>query len=235
MEIATVGSLHPGRFSVAFGHGVEAWMRQIGARPPDRLVALEETVRAVRDLLAGRRLTVDGAHVHLDGVELERPPTVPPRALVGTTGERGLALAGRAADGVVLPEGSGAEVVRWARGRSGGAPAVVYAWLSLGDDDAAALDALRPAVEAWRAMGLYPRLTELAELPADASAPLSADQLRRIAVAGRPAACAEAVQDLWQAGAASVVLVPVAGDPDEALARFAADVLPRLRRGGAAA
>ena len=53
MEIATVAAMFPGRFSVAFGHGVESWMRQIGARPPDRLVALEETVRAVRALLAG--------------------------------------------------------------------------------------------------------------------------------------------------------------------------------------
>ena len=235
MEIATVAAIYPGRFSVAFGHGVEAWMRQIGARPPDRLVALEETVRAVRALLAGERLTVAGAHVHLEGVELERRPSVPPPVLVGTTGERGLAIAGRAADGVLLPEGSSAEVIRWARWRSGGVETVVYAWLSLRDDDAAALDALRRTEEAWRAMGLYPRLTELAELPADASVVLSADQLRRIAVAGSPAACAAAVRERWRAGAASVVLVPAAGDAAEQLARFAADVLPLLRREDAAA
>src|SRR5918999_4690935 len=53
MEIAGLGRLHPGRLAVAFGHGVEPWMRQIDARPPDRLAALEEVVVAVRSLLAG--------------------------------------------------------------------------------------------------------------------------------------------------------------------------------------
>jgi 5,10-methylenetetrahydromethanopterin reductase len=33
MEIATIGRIYPGRVTVAFGHGVEAWMTQIGARP----------------------------------------------------------------------------------------------------------------------------------------------------------------------------------------------------------
>ena len=51
MEIAGLGRLHPGRLAVAFGHGVEPWMRQIDARPPDRLAALEEVVSAVRALL----------------------------------------------------------------------------------------------------------------------------------------------------------------------------------------
>ena len=53
MEIAGLARLHPGRFAAAFGHGVEPWMRQIDARPANRLAALEETVAAVRALLAG--------------------------------------------------------------------------------------------------------------------------------------------------------------------------------------
>src|SRR3954471_10460889 len=40
MELATVAGLYPGRLDVAFGHGVESWMRQIGARPGDRVAAL---------------------------------------------------------------------------------------------------------------------------------------------------------------------------------------------------
>ena len=228
MEIGTVATLFPGRFTAAFGHGVESWMRQIGARPPDRLVALEDTVRAVRALLAGERLTVDGASVRLDGVELERPPATPPPLLIGTTGERGLALAGRCADGVVLPEGSVAEAVRWARDASGGGETVTYAWLSLADDEDAALEALAPTVRAWREFGLYPRLFELAGLT---DAPAGADELRRLAVAGGPEACAAAVIGLWEAGAASVVLVPAAGDPGEQLGDFAARVLPLLRSG----
>ena len=53
MELATLANLHPNRVEVAFGHGVESWMRQIGARPPDRVVALSEVVSATRALLHG--------------------------------------------------------------------------------------------------------------------------------------------------------------------------------------
>src|SRR4051812_28801497 len=115
MEIAGVERLHPGRFAVAFGHGVEPWMRQIGARPKDRVAALEETVHAVRALLAGETVTVDGRHVHLDDVRLAHVPAEPPPILIGTTGPKALAAAGRSADGILLPEGSVPAAVRWAR------------------------------------------------------------------------------------------------------------------------
>ena len=53
--------------------------------------------------------------------------------------------------------------------------------------------------------------------------------MRALTVSGDPAACAEAIAALRDAGAASVVLLPYVGDADEQLARAAADVLPRLR------
>src|SRR5262249_52366347 len=132
MEIAGLTRLHPGRFAAAFGHGVEPWMRQIGARPPDRLVALEETVHAVPKLLRGEAVTIDGKYVPLDGVRLTHVPPKPPPILIGTTGPRALQIAGHVADGILLPEGSVPEAVRWAREQAGSPKrTVVYAWLSL--------------------------------------------------------------------------------------------------------
>jgi 5,10-methylenetetrahydromethanopterin reductase len=228
MEIAGLARLHPGRFAAAFGHGVESWMRQIDARPPNRLVALEETVTAVRALLAGDRVTVNGRHVRLDGVQLAHRPDPPPPILIGSTGPRGLAAAGRSADGFLLAEGSGPAAVRWARGIAGGAgEAVVYAWLSLDDDRSAAAEALRPPIEAWRRMGLYPRLFELAELD-DAGGPLDEDRLRAVAIAGDARDCVGAIEALWEAGADSVVVVPRHEDRAEQVARFVTEVMPRL-------
>jgi alkanesulfonate monooxygenase SsuD/methylene tetrahydromethanopterin reductase-like flavin-dependent oxidoreductase (luciferase family) len=60
MEISGLARLHPGRFVVAFGHGVEPWMRQIDARPPDRLAALEETVASALEGDRLRALAVAG-------------------------------------------------------------------------------------------------------------------------------------------------------------------------------
>jgi 5,10-methylenetetrahydromethanopterin reductase len=225
MEIAGLGRLHPGRLAVAFGHGVEPWMRQIDARPPDRLAALEEVVVAVRSLLAGEEVTVSGSFVRLDGVRLAHVPSPPPAVLIGTTGPRGLAVSGRSADGFLLAEGSGPAAVRWARETAGGGEAVVYAWLSVDDDRDAAAEALRPPVEAWRQMSLYPRLFELAGVDEG----LDPDRLRGLAVAGNGEDCAAAIVALWDAGADSVVLVPRGEDRDAQVARLVGDVLPRLR------
>jgi alkanesulfonate monooxygenase SsuD/methylene tetrahydromethanopterin reductase-like flavin-dependent oxidoreductase (luciferase family) len=227
MEIAGLARLHPGRFVVAFGHGVEPWMRQIGARPADRLVALEETVSAVRALLAGEQVTVHGRHVHLDGVRLDHPPAEPPPILIGTTGPRGLAAAGRSADGILLPEGAVPEAVRWARGAAGTPDTTaVYAWLSLDDDRSAAAAALQPSVEAWQRFGLYATLSRQAGV--DDARTLAGDRLRALAVAGDARDCARAIAELWAAGADSIVLLPRSDARDEQLARFNADVRPLL-------
>jgi 5,10-methylenetetrahydromethanopterin reductase len=232
MEIAGLARLHPGRFAAAFGHGVEPWMRQIDARPANRLAALEETVAAVRALLAGESVTVHGRHVSLDGVKLAHRPYDPPPILIGTTGPRALAAAGRSADGILLPEGSVPDAVRWAREQAdaagGAGHVVVYAWLSLDDDRAAAAAALRPGLEGWMKMGLYPTLLEHAGIVEESPAELEDDRVRALAVAGDARDCARAIAELWGAGADSVVLVPRHEDRAGQVARFASEVRPLL-------
>jgi 5,10-methylenetetrahydromethanopterin reductase len=227
MEIAGLARQHPGRFVAAFGHGVEDWMRQIGARPPNRLAALEETVDSVRRLLAGETLQLDGRWARLDDVRLAHVPGEPPPVLIGTTGPRALEIAGRVADGFLLAEGSGPEAVRWARSVAGAGSPHVYAWLSLDDDRDAAAEALRPGLESWRRMGLYPKLFELAGVGEDASS-LSLDAVRAMAVCGDPDDCASMIRALWDAGADCVAVVPRHEDRAAQVARFVSDVLPRL-------
>jgi 5,10-methylenetetrahydromethanopterin reductase len=228
MEIAGVERLYPGRFVAAFGHGVEPWMRQIDARPPDRLAALEETVAVVRALLAGETVNVDGSHVHLDNVELGHPPAARPPILIGTTGPRGLAAAGRSADGILLAEGAVPDAVRWARGEAGDGQTVAYTWLSLDDDRAAAADALRPSIDLWLRMGLYPSFREFAGIDTASAADLEDDRLRSLAVAGDARDCARAIAALWAAGVDTVVLVPRHEDRAVQIARFTAEVRPLL-------
>jgi alkanesulfonate monooxygenase SsuD/methylene tetrahydromethanopterin reductase-like flavin-dependent oxidoreductase (luciferase family) len=119
MEIATLCGLAPGRVVPGIGHGVQAWMAQMGARTPSPLTTLEEVLVAVRRLLAGDRVTTDGSYVHLDDVQLEQPPANPPPVLAGVQGPRSMALAGRAADGVLLAEPASPTYVRWAFDQAG--------------------------------------------------------------------------------------------------------------------
>jgi 5,10-methylenetetrahydromethanopterin reductase len=67
---------------------------------------MREIVTAVRALLNNETVTMDGAYVHLDGVELDyvyqerRPKDVP--IYIGATGLQMMELTGEIADGVVL-------------------------------------------------------------------------------------------------------------------------------------
>ncbi len=119
MEIATLAALGPGRFTAGIGHGVQEWMEQMGARPASPLTALEETLTVVRRLLRGERVDHEGATVTMRGVALDAPPDPVPPVLAGVRQRRSLELAGRAADGLVLAEGTGPATVRDALERAG--------------------------------------------------------------------------------------------------------------------
>jgi alkanesulfonate monooxygenase SsuD/methylene tetrahydromethanopterin reductase-like flavin-dependent oxidoreductase (luciferase family) len=102
MEIATVARMFPGRFRPGLGHGVLEWMEQVGARVPSPMTLLREYTTAVRDLLHGRTVDVDGRYVHLRDVTLDWPPASPPPLLLGGRGPKTVGLAGEVADGVIL-------------------------------------------------------------------------------------------------------------------------------------
>lgn len=233
MEIAALSRIAPARLIVAFGHGVPAWMDQIGAGSPARLAVLEETVGAIRSLLAGEELLFSGEQTRVQRVRLGYPPAVAPPVLVGTTGPSGLALAARAADGVVLPELSAPAAVRWARAEMAAAGrvgmTVVFGMVSIDDDRAGALAQARVRLKRIVDFQIYPRLTEIAGLGADGGGELDDDTLRSLAMAGTPADAARTVGDWVAAGAGSVVLVAGADEPRRSYERFAAEVVPLIR------
>jgi 5,10-methylenetetrahydromethanopterin reductase len=90
--------------------GLGAWWDPLAAKVGiDRsrpLKVMREVVEAVRALLNNETVTMDGYHVHLDGVELDyvyqerRPKDVP--IYIGATGMQMMELTGEIADGAVL-------------------------------------------------------------------------------------------------------------------------------------
>jgi alkanesulfonate monooxygenase SsuD/methylene tetrahydromethanopterin reductase-like flavin-dependent oxidoreductase (luciferase family) len=227
MELAGLARLYPGRLTVVFGHGVESWMRQIDARPRDRVGALAVVVRTVRELLAGRMVATSGEFVNLHDVRLDHPPPVPPELLIGTTGRRGLEVAGQLADGILLPQGATPAAVRWARSittdHDPASRTVVYAWVMIDDDAARARLTLRPELDRWLAIRRYPELAR--HLP-DGSP--SDDWLAEMAIAGGPPDAAAAVVRLTDAGAESVVLRPPIDSGMKHVRRFGEEVVPLL-------
>jgi alkanesulfonate monooxygenase SsuD/methylene tetrahydromethanopterin reductase-like flavin-dependent oxidoreductase (luciferase family) len=199
MEIATLEALFPGRAVIGVGHGVQAWMGQVGARVASPLTLLGEHLDALRQLLAGATVTTSGRYVTLDRVALDRPPRVPPPVLAGGEGPKTLALAGARSDGIILTAGTTPGAVAEARRLARPSRVVVYLTAVTGSDAAARI-AAEAAHWGW---------------------PTAEDR----AVSGDAGAVAGQVARWAAAGADTVVLQPTVDEPDpEAFVAFAAAV-----------
>lgn len=98
--IATVARMSQGRFRACFGTGFTS--RLTMGRRPMTLAQLGRYVTAVRGLLAGETVDLDGAParmLHADGLTAPRPVEVP--LWLSAFGPRGAAVAADVADGIV--------------------------------------------------------------------------------------------------------------------------------------
>jgi alkanesulfonate monooxygenase SsuD/methylene tetrahydromethanopterin reductase-like flavin-dependent oxidoreductase (luciferase family) len=114
MEIATLARMFPGRVRVGIGHGVQSWMWQAGVAVDSPLTLLREYVVTLKDLLAGRAVSVEGRYVRLANVVLDWVPAEPVPVFIGGSGPKTLRLAGEIADGVILDCRNTARTVRQA-------------------------------------------------------------------------------------------------------------------------
>ncbi|MFG1925482.1 LLM class flavin-dependent oxidoreductase [Cryptosporangium sp. NPDC048952] len=215
LEIATLERMFPGRFLPGFGHGVQDWMGQVGARVSSPLSLLRENVDAMRALLRGEELSVSGRYVQLDKVKLDYPPEQAPPILVGAVGPKSLRLAGEHADGTILDSQKTVSDVRDALALVGEGRAaagrtdphrIVYMGVAVTGPDASAR--LQAELEYWK----Y-------------------DPASGLGVAGGAAEFAAEAAKYAGAGADTMIFQPPADEPDlEGYVRFVAqEVRPLVR------
>jgi 5,10-methylenetetrahydromethanopterin reductase len=175
---ATLDDLAPGRVVLGIGAWWDPLAAKVGIVRRKPLLAMRETVAAVRGLLANETVTHRGEFVQLDGVELDyvhqerRPKDVP--IYIGATGMQMMELTGEIADGVVLnylvsPEYNGRALEHLSAGarRAGrdlddiDRPQLVVC--SLDADRAAALDAARLLVTQY--LGQQPHIMKASGVP----------------------------------------------------------------------
>jgi alkanesulfonate monooxygenase SsuD/methylene tetrahydromethanopterin reductase-like flavin-dependent oxidoreductase (luciferase family) len=242
MEIATLARLYPGRFLPGLGHGIARWMRQIGAFPKSQLTALEEVTVTVRKLLAGEHFTFQGKHVQLEEAELVHPPDHPPPISLGVVGPKSLALSGRVADGTILGEYSGPDYISWAREQIGGGKRevghdrehrlTVFAFACAATTTTAARQQVRPMVaSAIASDGLNTKLSAMGILSqvhdmrngeqADLAASIPNAWIDQLVIGGTPEDWHLAIDQLVDAGADTVVLVPLPDKGLDEVERFA--------------
>jgi 5,10-methylenetetrahydromethanopterin reductase len=247
MEIGTLARIHPGRFVAGLGHGVPAWIEQIGALPEKPVRALEESASAVRRLLAGERVSTTGDYVKLEDAQLGQAPAVVPPVVLGVRRPFGLRASGRSADGTILAEPSPPAYIHWAReridegrtaaGRRDPHRVTVFVKGRIDPDRRHAREWVSQILlEESVAAQLTPldREDELAELrstgdPAAIAARLPEDLLDQLTATGSPDQVLAALKEIAAAGVDSIAIAPIGPNPDEQLQLLARTVVPAFR------
>jgi alkanesulfonate monooxygenase SsuD/methylene tetrahydromethanopterin reductase-like flavin-dependent oxidoreductase (luciferase family) len=219
MEIATVARMFPGRFVAGIGHGVQEWMAQAGARVPSPLTLLREQATAIRRLLQGETVTMDGRYVHLDRVRLTWPPPVMPPLMIGGAGPKSVALAAELGDGNLLVNALTDDEVRTI------GEAVRRAKTAAGRPDAD-----HPQIMACEIVAVG----EDAQQRLDAELPLwGAEPGRGIGVAGDAAAIVASARRYASFGITGYGVQPTADEPDleGLITLLGREVKPELAKG----
>lgn len=192
-------------------------------------------------------MTTDDDYVRLRDVRLAHPPEIVPPVLLGVRRPFGLRASGRSGDGTILVKPSPPAYIRSAReeieqGRSAAGSSdpheiTVYvdgriapdrdqvrrllAGLLLRDGLAAQLASLdgKPELPALREIG------DAGEIAGQ----LPDDLVNEVAAAGTTDQVVASLSALVDAGADSIVFVPIGPDPDEQLNLLATEVVPSIR------
>ena len=230
MELATLAQLFPGRIIAGVGHGMPAWMRDVGAWPESPLTLLREFTVALRTLLRGEPGPPGGRSVGVEGVVIEEVPAVVPPVVLGVRGPRSLAVAGDVADGVILAEPAAPAYLTTAFGQTGrpmgdpGFEMIAYDFAVVDDDPVRARRRVRPALAHVGEPDAAPHILPMAFAedfarhrqasagPAAFAATLPDDWVDALTLAGRPEVVRERIAARRAAGATSSVLIPVGDD-----------------------
>ena len=121
MTAATLAEAFPGRVALCYGVGVPGDLAAAGLTPARPVTTLREALELTRALLAGAPVRYRGEVFRAEGRALAAARPVP--LYLAAAGPQTLALAGRAADGVVISAGTSVPFVGWALARARAAAA----------------------------------------------------------------------------------------------------------------
>ena len=237
METATLARAFPGRFTPGIGHGVPAWTAQMGLTVKSPMSALRENLVGVAALLAGKKVDDHGRVHTFNEVTLTHRPTGPVPLYTGVLGDKGIALTGELADGIVVSVLATPDYVRTTRekldtaadaaGRAERPEQVVLTAMNLTRDpaDAAAVrEQIRPVLAFYiAATGPCPLFAsiganeQIADMlsrggPELVAAEMPDEWVDHFAVTGGPDEARAGIRRFLDAGADKVVVVPLVAD-----------------------
>lgn len=241
MSAASLQSLSGGRFVLGLGTSssiiVERWMGGSFEAP---LTRLRDYVRAIKDLLAGEKVTFDSPSARLQGFRLQIDPGAPVPVYMAALGPRACRLAGEIADGVIFflksPHGV-ARALEWVEegahraGRDASELDCVIRVPVLRSEDTEAFDTARRLIVAYAIVDVYNRSLVAQGFEKEAQAiaetwasgdrkeavrQVSDEMIRDLLLIGDAPACRQGLQSFRAAGVRTPILSPVVQDTDPA-------------------
>lgn len=224
MEVATLGAMFPGRFTLGVGVGAPYALRELGLDPGSPAETLRQGLARLRTLLEPEETEIDAGRP-----QLAYRPRVTVPIYVGASGPTLTRIASRSADGILLPVMSGEGHVRAAARAIQGASGrrmdnVVLCYCAVAEDAQSAGSACaeyflslpreRLTSKSMRSSRLFPQIeSALQEQQFRFPASLLQACVDEFFVSGTPLECAQKVSELRTAGARAVMLAPLPGAP----------------------
>jgi len=256
MLAATIDELTGNRFNLGIAAGAADFLAWVGLAHGRPLAAMQETITAIRALLAGERAPLQGQFLQWQEQAYLRfdAPRVTPIYL-GAMGPGMLRLAGELADGVLPllfpPEhyfGVAPYLETGMQARDNRLPPLDFAaciWVSLAHDEAAARRVLAEKI-AYYGPALGPLILERLGLTLEDFAPIKQavtqendmdkacamvdERMLKIGVVGRPKALIKRLEPLVEAGAQHLSFGPPLGpDLSQAIELLGRHVLPYFK------
>jgi len=106
--LATLNRISGGRMDLGIGRGDSS--RRVMGKKPTTLERMEETVRVIRDLCAGKQIEYEGRDIQMNWSDAGVPP-----AWIAGYGPKALRCAGRIGDGVIL-QFADPHLIKWCLG-----------------------------------------------------------------------------------------------------------------------
>ncbi len=252
--LATLNRISGGRMDCGIGRGDSS--RRVMGKKPTTLENLEETVRVIRDLTAGKQITYDGHPIQMPWADAGIPPI-----WVAGYGPKALRCAGRVGDGVIL-QFADPDLIKWCLGfvKEGAEEAgrdfskirvmsATAVWIS--DDRNAARDRVRwfPAlvsnhvvdlVSRYRPEELPPALTSYirdrkaynylhhAEVGSSNADWVSDEVIDRFCIVGPVAEHIRKLRELSSLGVTQFNIYLMCGDEEKTLEIYGRDVIPKV-------
>lgn len=256
MFAATMDELSGNRFNLGFAAGAGEFLKWIGVEQTKPLATIRESMIAIRRLLQGERVPLNGQVFKWEDEAYLRFPS--PRVTpmyIGAMGPKMLALAGELADGVLPllfpPEHYFAVeplVTKGVAKRNPQLPPLDFAaciWVSLADDAAAAQRVLAQKI-AYYGHALGPLILEQLGLNQEDFRPIEQaimverneekaiglvdERMLRIGVVGSPMAVIERLEPLVAAGVTHLSFGPPLGPDRLEAIRLLGQVITHFRR-----